>query len=774
MQPAELAARPKEGQSVPVKASPMDTQRRDAVIKQLIAVEVNPELTATEKQTQYLRMREMDFYYRGIPNIALYTTPQGTLDYRPAGTPYAPGYVSDQDDADVYDYTVPLIQAYGRRYQAALGARPWYNCKPLPEDPKNEVDRQASRLHEVLVQWLARKWNLRQRNYEIPHHNYKDGTAFIHTPYIADRETWGTHEEPVFEEREEVVTPEMFKCPACGTMTPVEQVPSDQMTGLPYCQNCGGPLSERDRLPAETVKVPVQVGTKEYPNAGPAFQIYSGYEVSIPFDCKDVEKSPYLILDLDVYDAELLRLYGEKIRETRPEGNLGSVDSVTDTVGKLVRQARISPNGISTQGSTKRLAYRRIWLSPSMFEKVSGDTEREELTRLYPNGMKVTMVGDLIVKDPEPEAIAEVWTSIKPEVANYEYTDPYGYTVLQLQEIISTYWAISVAFGERKLPTVAGDPDLGLAAVMNARNSLPMEYIEVAPGFGKSIDSAFAVLPTAQGEASQYLPMIQYAEGLMQSVLGINAALWGEADSKTAEEARLKLQQALQQIAPNGEFMAQGYAKVFTKAIKAIIKHGKQNFTISGRTANGAPFSEVVDLPILREGRVYIEAEVGVPMSYAEKRTQLDGIIKENPQVASALDVDKPWNGAVVRDYLLPGFEELKIQMEDEVRWVDSLIEELSMAEPIPGPEGMEPSIKPDPFLLTPQMVGMVQQWARSEAGRRVQQEFAPGFQNVLMFGQYVQQATAPPPMAGPEGEPPPAEGPEGAPPQPPPEEGMA
>ena len=155
--------------AMPMPAMPMPEEQIHAAVMGLLKEHVRPELSSLEKQTQYLRMRETDFYFRGIQNLEVVTR-GSTIDFQPLAPPAA------QED----DYRVNVIRAYGRKFVPAIGTRPWHNAKVVPEDGANETDRQAARHAEKLILWCKQIWNIRKLSLQIPYHQFKDGTVFAH------------------------------------------------------------------------------------------------------------------------------------------------------------------------------------------------------------------------------------------------------------------------------------------------------------------------------------------------------------------------------------------------------------------------------------------------------------------------------------------------------------------------------------------------------------------------------------------------------------------
>ncbi len=710
-------------------AAPMPEEQIHAAVMELMKAHVRPELSSLEKQTQYLRMRETDFYFRGIQNLEVVTR-GSTIDFQPLVPAAA------QED----DYRVNVIRAYGRKFVPAIGTRPWHNAKVVPEDAANETDRQAARHAEKLILWCKQIWNIRKLSLQIPYHQYKDGTVFAHLAYVADAATFGVAEVPETQMVEKELEPERWECGVCGEVDP--NPPVDEFDGLRSCQKCGMAMDESSFRTRETAQVPEVVGTKVYPNAGPTVRLYTGYEVTIPFFSREIERVPFLVLEYREHRSELYRVFGDELRKKMQNVPSGGTDS---QLGNEYRDSKISPSGTpSATQPGSHWEYRATWIQPWMYELIDDERVRAELKTRYPRGMKVSEVEGVIVR-LEDRSLGAEWVAIPPETAEYLYSDPYAYSLLELQELINEFWTVAVAFSKRKLPSVVAHPDMGLGSRIKNSNGLPMEIIEAEAGFGRSINDNMGIIPTPQGEAGQFTGLMNMCREFIELISGLRPEVHGAGEKQaTAEAARNALNQALAMLAPNGELAAQGYAELYRKALNLILENATGKIRVSVDGGDGSRVTEMVDIEELKQGRYMIESEAGVPMSWAERRTQLDSIVTQNPALAQAIGIDNPVNMPVVRDYMLPGMNELRVPNEDMRAKVLSTIQSLLKAEPIMAGDGaMEPSILPEPFVDSPDMANIVRLWCLSQAGITAKERMTAGYRNVVLYGQRLEMLGA-------------------------------
>jgi hypothetical protein len=749
-------------------------------VQKLIREKIDAEVTH-EKSRQYARLRKAHEYYNGrtylVPDAS-----SGYLDW----TAVQPNGADSLEQLGLYDYHIDVVRSYGRKYFGVLGLRPFHNVKGMPDDPQSEVDRKAARQAELGALWCKSKWNARIRNIELFFLQWKAGTVYSYTPFVADKDVFGEVQEPEYVERMVEVEPGGYRCNRCGTKSdqPEVAVDADDL-GAPIertvCPVCKAPLGDINFEEPVTAPVPELVGQKTYPGSGPALRFCTGYTVTIPFDCKDISKAPFLNYEYEEDRGVLLQLYGDALR--KHVGENGEIRSGGDdayrTDGAQARGEVASLTGTQRYGQQTRWTHTRTWLATSYYEYVSDADRREMLYEQFPDGLKVSLVEGVPLK-LENEAVGECWSAIEPEPGDNLYHDPVCWGILGHQDVVNDVVNIEVARQERGLPSALIDPDVVDIDAINSKPHLPRELIAAKAGAGARLSDAVQTIPTPQGE-SKSGDLLGIIDNNVQQHTGILPPVWGGGEkTPTAEEARSRLNQAMMQLGVPGEFAMVGWATVLTKAVKLIAKYAPKNFMVAVPNGKGTT-GEMLDVEALSAGKWHFEVEPSVPMSWAEKRDMLSAIIQENPAVTTALGLDQPTNVEVVRDYLLPNTPELQIPGDDAWQYALEVIEQLLQQEPIEteglnGPELM-PSIPPQEFVEDPMaMANNARMWLISEAGRKAQKDNPTGWRNVVAWGMAQQakaQAMMPPPgqngapQGEPQGPPPEMEQPGGAPPPP-------
>ena len=706
----------------------------DEVVTKYVDQEAN-----YEKQWQLLRLGKCDMYGRGL-QFPILDDAAGYVGWSQNGLHTTNYPDSDGDDGyGTYDYNIDIIDSYGKKYTATLGLRPFYNAVAVPDDPQSEVDRKATRQANLYAVYLRRMWNLRVKNIQLANKHYYGGTVYNHNPFIADKETFGEVEEPQF-------TKKIVMQPG----------PPNPMTGQP------GPM-----VPMEVVE---QGQPKKYAASGPGFFLYDGMMVTVPFTCGDFKKVPWLLLEKEENRGILLQLYGKRLRSFLNEGgdiSANGPDSAAQEQAKRVRAQAASLTATYRPGQDSNWTHSRYWLTTAMYEFVQDDSLRALLYQKFPKGLNVCKVEGRTVKLENADLNAE-WGCIPPFPGNTVYQDPICWGILGNQDIMNFVANIGVAREERGLPTAICDAELIDMDALNSRRYLPNEVISAKPQFGGSLREAMIPLPTPNKDDGSGAALMGMVENNTQVRLGLLPSVWGgTSQQETAAGQRMEISQGLQQLGVPGEMMSQGYADAYMRACKAIEEHGAKGMVIAGE--DGVT-SEMLDLDAMKAGKYHFESDPGMPMTRAEMVEVINGIIKENPDLAMAMGFMAPAAATALRDYLVPGMPDIPSPLGDVRDKVTERIQALLQQQPIPGPPDpmtgqpgpMMPSQLPEEYVDDPaQHMELTREWLNSSAGRKInpyltgESKNMAGYQNVVAYGLYCAMKATPPPPPPPAPKPP-------------------
>ncbi len=271
-------------------------------------------------------------------------------------------------------------------------------------------------------------------------------------------------------------------------------------------------------------------------------------------------------------------------------------------------------------------------------------------------------------------------------------------------------------------------------------------------------------------------------------IVGITPQIYGGGGvEQTAYATNLKRNQAMLQLSMYADAARQYWCDVTYNSVMLMAQHS------NGRVPS--PFaprkeSEYIDnIEDILNGGFHFEAADSMPMSWVERREQLNEVLKNlagNPAVLTQLGFLEPSNIEQIQDELM-GMPDWKIPYEDAYLKLNATIRDLLKGQPTqqpappppPPPPGMPP-MPPAPPMDIPSipvddwddhgwMANAMGEWLDSETARSARVSNPGGFANCVAWWKAQKGLSMPPPMPG---GPPPPGGPGGPPPGPGPSHG--
>lgn len=747
----------------PAPVEPIDPQKIDDALKSIIATRIDDEVDA-EKQKAMFRLEKADRYNKGQQHIyPKYEAQSGRIHWAALGDGDR-----EAERAGVRDYTIDITKTYGRKYQAVMGSRPFYNATCVPERPNREEDRKAARAGGLLTRWLADRWKVQTESFRYFWKQWVSGTVYGFLTWEADGDLFGMHTEPRVEPKIIQIEPGGYHCIHCGAQFPEPDTSVGDITEdgtihpQSVCPQCGVPVADYQYREEVTAVVPSVVGSITYEIPGPKLHLLDSSFVTVPPDCTDIRKAQYVLYEYEEHQGVLLAKYGEDLRKKMKDSGSSWSKTAGRRRAESARAQGASIDAAARPGKKNRWTYSRYWLKPENFEYVEDEMVRNDLKANYPRGCKIVMVDGTIVEKVN-EDLADCWVAGQIEPGSTLYNDPLCYTILGAQDIVNDFWNLIIAVVERVMPSFVFDPDILSREALNDTAYQPGDGIPAVPGASGRLAGAIEKFPSASfpDQATNIIPGII---GHVEAHLGLLPVVYGGGEkSSTAEESRNRLNQAIQQLSVAGALAQQFWTDAYYLAIRMIAEKSPVPMEIS--TGKGKDASvQAIDPEELRAGRIRIIGHPGVPMSWAERRDQLNQIITQNPEMAQQLGLLLAENAPVVKDYLLTGMDDL--QLPDDNAWQKTLdtIQLLLSQEPVEMNGRLMPSFEPEPFVVQPgPEADRILAWLVSPPGRELGKKKTPGYQNVVAYGMLCAELAAPPPPAPPpEGEaqqpPPPGE----------------
>lgn len=700
--------------TVPVPESAQPTQISPEIIKKQLKDLVTDHVQLDvdrEKVYQYAEARKAELYYRGqqylypvIRNgsIADWQSPTGSLE-----SPRTPG---DQDPQ--YDYVLNIIRGDGNKFIAVLGQR-GPNVKAEAALPDDEECVTLVTKADTAAAYLRSRWDCEAVQRHLSLSLWKNGTTFAYTPFVADADKYGIHEEPEIE------------------------------------------LVEQDNGDGTTSFVPNITQVHSYPKGCVELHLATIFEVTVPFYSKTLKDAPWLWYEYEEHKGKLLRAFPQLRAKMGKDSEFAGDETGTSSAGRLTRDTASSPTGAYIAPRRNRWLFQRFWLRPAMYELLSNDAVRKQLATEFPDGVRVTMVQGEIV-DLAHEVLDDVWAMCKPGVSEYMFADPVCRDYMGIQDLVNDMYNLTVETMERSIPFMLVDPQLLDLQQMAKRSHYPGEFVPAKPGVGSRLADGIQKAPTADVKP-EIVQFMNNTHETGRELIGILPAIFGGGSGdQTAREAEIRRNQALQQLNTVWNEMRDFWAQVFTNGVRQMARYSLPDAANLGGYVGEAPdFSDLLDT----EDYWSFTTEESMPQTWGQKRDLVMYTLQQGPEAWKLFGMEHPLNAASLADIM--GYEGWKVPYADARAKVLATVKKLLQGQPMPAPDGsgnLLPSIPPDDFEDNHLFVGScVREWSQSPQAMAARDANPAGYANVIAWAKAHMQMSgqgsgAPPPGPPPGG----------------------
>ena len=655
-----------------------------------------------ERVLQLLRLQQADAFYRGIQNIApQLDTTTGNVAWVSFGQ--TTGNQNLDNGSRYFDYNPRLTKAYGDKYVAVLGQRPFYDVVAEPGDPTSEDDRRGARQVNLLIQKLQSQWNIKEHNFNLFYNLFKNGTTIGYVRPVTDGNRFGFFEVPDIQMQQQPVGQDEF----------------------------GNPIFDN---------VPVQVGVKRYPKSSVELDILNGYTVTYPFNVVHKKYAPWFIVEAQRDRGVLMEEYKNARAIVGSKwGSLANGDQ-SSTTAAIVRAAAQSQTGTVRSNYTNLWNWRQTWLAPSQLHLIEDDQARAAALQQYPEGCRITQIESKVV-EVIGASIDKRFSTCRPTMTDYLFSDGASWGMFNLEDYFANLFEITAETLETGVATYLYDPNFVNGDVINRARYSPNKMIPALPGAGASMDSAIKPLPTSRFP-DQIPGMFDMVKGLMESFYGLFPQVYGQMPgNQTLGQARMMLNQGLMQLGTPGELATHFWEESMTNAVVLYVGTVQVNPTHQGQE---------IDLDLIKRSAWNIKGTTGVPSSFAERKETLQDIIQTNPQLTQVLQLLDPINADKILSFLdLPELENSNL---DQIEAMNEVIDQLWSQQPQqgpPNPDGSpsepQPSIPFDSVVFDPKIASaLARQSLIKDTGQK--RQGTPGYINVRAFLTAANNATPPEP----------------------------
>ena len=476
-------------------------------------------------------------------------------------------------------------------------------------------------------------------------------------------------------------------------------------------------------------------GITQEPKTRICLEVYGGLNVKVPNYAKKQKDIPYLIFSVEKNYVEVVsefkHLHGNsKLKEALKGPTTSGAYNQYDQWGRLSPQYQ-------GEYPINVITVNKAWLRPCAFNFLC-EADAKKLTKLYPNGAKVTFANDIIAEACN-ESLDDHWTLTENPLSDYIHFSPLGQTLVSIQEITNDLVSLILQTIEHGIGQTFADPGVFNFNAYEQTEVNPGGIFPATPKSGKSLKDAFMELRTANLSA-EVMPFYSQVQQMGQVTSGALPSLFGGQveGSGTASEYSMSRAQALQRLQNTWKLFTTTWKTLFMKVVPMYVKEVQHDEREVSRNDDGNFINTFIRKSEMegRIGRVELEANENLPLTWGQKKDLMLQLMTNPNQMIQQL-LMAPENAAILHeaiglvDFYVPGEDDI-IKQYDEIKI-------LLNSEPYPTGDPMTPlvsSVEIDPIMDNHAVeFEIVRKWAVSEAGRQTKIENEPGYQNVLLHG---------------------------------------
>lgn len=442
-------------------------------------------------------------------------------------------------------------------------------------------------------------------------------------------------------------------------------------------------------------------------------------------------------------------------------------------------------------------------LKPCTYTKISDDSVREEIKTLFPDGMKITFVGDQYVAS-ENIAFEDCVSIGFPGPGDGMSRPSMGKRVIPLQDVFNDELNLWHEAHDYCVPTLFMYSETGDTEAINEQISQPgniIPFSSLPPGASSAAEafysSSLEAIPATLPQFVQFIqgPLAQFISGAFPALFGGDTG-----DNDTAKGIAIQRDQAMGRMGLPWASLQQLFADAYTNAVKSAVKNAPANetFSYSYKDNTGATTTKQISYEDLKGGNAVCKADTDAsfPESTNSKRQAYQTLMaasERNPILASVMaDPNNQEYGHMIiglPDLIVPGAESRNKQLIEIAQLlkeppIPPTMQEIQQAavqqaaagnpqlltamaaweqnkvgpdgQPIPPPippELYHTSIPVDVQFDRHEMeLETIKDWLSSEDRRREEEEEGntQGVMNVRLHGLQHMQAIPPPPMPEP------------------------
>lgn len=650
-----------------------------------------------------------------------------------------------------YSYVTNFYQAFGLSIIAVFSKKP-PNVKLWPQSAKQPEDVATAKAGTDVLEVIKKNNRVSGLLTELAWHLYCDGSAAGYVRYVVDGDRFGYHKEPVMQEQQMPLTPDVYKCQECGAETPVTGQP--RMINL--CQQCGEYVGDDDLIPGQKVPIPVQTGVIDVPNGQEEITILGKLELKIPAWATRYTDFPYVQWQTELHTAKLRAMYQHAANEIQTlAGQNATLGAETHE-----RESRLSLksgtlSAVQGDPSSNLLTFTRTWLRPWAFFLLEDTVQRDELLQMFPKGCYVAFAGDTYC-EARNESMNDHIRILHAYPGDGQSRPAIGDSIIPVNKRFNEMSNIQQETYEFGIPATFMDNQLLDRQAIGTQKCLPGSFYFVKGKPGMAIRDGIFTPPPSQVAPDMMQSMADMMGPIAQFLTGAFPALFGgEMESNdTASGYAMARDQAMGRLGLVWEAIKEFWADLMMLGIECFRKNRAGDLEVPLAGPGGKFTAKYIREADLR-GNLTCTAELDE--TFPQMWSQLRATVMQLMESTDPFVQEIMGNSANVKlTKRLLGLDQFVIPDEDsetkQYREIEMMLQtapELQIQPPLTDPATGEPQIQPDglPSAAPPKFVSSVpvdplvddheteaqvcRTWLNSDEGQIAKFENNPGYLNV-------------------------------------------
>lgn len=683
------------------------------------------------RQIQLLMALRNELMWRGKQYLKFSGSNDVGMSVVPVTT--IPGGTTGPNEPQTLSYVMNVLRGDGQKFIAVVGGRVPH-VTVTARDASDPESIKAARDQRAVAEYLDEIWDTDNAHKDLSRTIFRTGPQFGHVCMVNDPK-YGmvTVDETELVDHQD---PNILQCGDCGYTGPIEAANIAHR-----CPQCGSPHTSVQ--PGSVYQKLNVISSNQVPRGMPELHAYTIFEVTTPFNRKNLKECEYLDCCKLESVGKLRNLYGDLVANIRDDNPGGDVNASQETAGRAYDL--IAAQGAAVTDRKDMWWWRRTWITPDMYPLCKNEDLKRAFYEHAPDGLQMVYCNSEYVTSV-PEKLTDAWVACKTGTGELLLDDPLCNDLIPFQHITNDFFNLAVETMMRAIPKTVVDPRLLDRASLQDNPVNVAEILFGKVGLSGNIRDMVAQLPVASF-SEQLIPLQQTLTSLRREIGGVQEAVYGGGEpAPTWRQDQQRKNQALAQFYIAWDEMRSYRENAITLALKLLEKFGMGSLEIP--SSNPFRFkSHTVELEKINPALVKIETDESMPQNRQESFDEYKEQMALPPQVQAALGVFDSIN--VPRVVEMGGVEGITSTLSQFAEKVLRTIGILLQQQPMPGPDGQPgPSVQPDQFDFKNATfaVDIVRAYVNSPEAAEEETENPEGVQNVRLFGVALDKLATPPP----------------------------